>query len=114
MNTNQTALDTYTAKVNDALGIGTMFDNELLIKQRARLAGIRQRLATLDDVAEIRTQLVGVPIQTAGLDFLEAIHQEILDNEPQWKKDLREREIDLERISNEKAACAEVAAMPGE
>jgi len=114
MNTNKTALDTYTEELALVHASRVEFEKIPLSKIRQTLAGPTQRLATIEQVEDHCASTFGASAQTAGMKFLESIHDEIRANEPQWKKDMREQEEELERISNEKAACAEVAALTSE
>jgi hypothetical protein len=113
-NTNNVALETYETAIAGVTVASEAFDRVPLVVHRAALAGPTQRLATDEQVEAHRAVTFGGAIHRAGMTFLESIHEEILLNEPQWKKDLREQELELERISQEKAACSEVSAMSAE
>jgi hypothetical protein len=114
MNTNTNALETYTAELAAVDAARAEFDKVPLVKHRQALSTATQRLADESQVEDHRATVFGGAIHNAGMKFLETIHADIRANEPQWKKDLRDREEELERIATEKAACKEVNSMSAE
>jgi hypothetical protein len=113
-NTNNVALEKYETTLASVTVASEAFDRVPLVVHRAALAGPTQRLATDEQVEAHRAEIFGGVIHRAGMTFLESIHEEILLNEPQWKKDLREQELELERIAQEKADNAQLLAMENE
>jgi len=76
--------------VSDLKPVNDFLDaHPLLVQQRVHF-GKNGRLAD----PETPGAVVGAVIHNAGMSFLDRIHQEIDDAQPQWVKDAKQKELD--------------------
>lgn len=80
-------LDKYVADLQVVDGF--LAAHPTLVQQRVHF-GVNGRLSD----PETPGQWIGETIHNAGMTFLESIHQEIDDKQPQWVKDQKQKELD--------------------